>query len=113
MEKLKDKKLKEKLISCAWILGAILVMYIFKIPCPFKWLFKIDCPGCGITRAYISLLHLDFRQAFAYNHAFWVVPICGVFYLLDGKVFKTKWVNTVVEGGMYVLLILNWIFFKL
>ena len=113
MEKLKINKPKEKLISCACILGVAAAMYFLNITCVFKWLFGIECPGCGITRAYISLLHLDFKQAFAYNHAFWVVPICGVFYLFDSKVFKKKWVNNIVEGSMYVLLILNWIFFKL
>lgn len=113
MEKISKKKLKEKLISCAWILGAIGVMYIFQIPCLFKWALGIECPGCGITRAYISLFRLDLKQAFMYNHAFWVVPICGLFYLFDGNLFKNKWVNRILEGGAYLLLILNWIFFKL
>ena len=107
------KKRKEKLITCGWIFAAVLIMYIFKIPCLIKWAFGIECPGCGITRAYISLFRLDLKQAFMYNHAFWVVPICAVSYLFDGKLFKTKWVNTVLEGGAYLLLILNWIFFKL
>lgn len=113
MEKLNKHRLKEKLISCLWILGAILAMYIFKIPCPIKWAFGIECPGCGITRAYISLLQWDLKQAFMHNHVFWVVPICGLFYLFDGKLFKNKWVNILLEGGAYALLVLNWIFFKL
>ena len=113
MEKLNVKKLKEKLISCAWILGVVLVMYIFRIPCLIKWIFGIECPGCGITRAYISLFRLDLKQAFAYNHMFWAVPICFLFYIFDGKLFKNKWVNVILEGGIYLLLILNWIFFKL
>ena len=113
MKNLKNKKLKEKLISCAWILGAILVMYIFQIPCLIKWAFGFECPGCGITRAYICLFRLELDQAFRYNRMFWSVPIFFLFYLFDGKLFKNKWVNTVVEGGMLLLLILNWIFFKL
>ncbi len=113
MDKLNRKKLKEKLTSCAWILGVILVMYIFKVPCLIKWAFGIECPACGITRAYISLFRLDLKQAFMYNHVFWVVPICFLFYLFDGQLFKNKWVNVILEGCMYLLLILNWIFFKL
>lgn len=113
MKNLKIKKPKEKLISCAWILGAILIMYIFKIPCLIKWIFGIECPGCGITRAYVSLFQLDLMQAFQYNRVFWVVPICFLFYLFDGQLFKRKWVNIALEGSMYLLLILNWIFFKL
>ena len=113
MNNSKMKNLKKRLISCAWILGTILIMYIFKIPCLIKWAFGIECPGCGITRAYISLFRLDLKQAFMYNRMFWVVPFCFLFYLFDGQLFKNKWVNVILEGGMYLLLILNWIFFKL
>ncbi|MBO5388970.1 MAG: DUF2752 domain-containing protein [Lachnospiraceae bacterium] len=37
------------------------------VVCPFKEIFNIECPGCGGTRMAISLLHLDFYQAFRYN----------------------------------------------
>ena len=113
MERLKIHNLKEKLISCAWIFGVVLVMYIFKITCLFKWIFGIECPGCGITRAYISLLHLDLKQAFMYNHMFWAVPIFFLFYLFDGQLFKNKWANAILLGGLFLLVFLNWIFFKL
>lgn len=110
---MKIEKLKEKLISCALILAVVIVMYIFRVPCLFKLVFGIPCPGCGITRAYISLFRLDFTQAFAYNKMFWAVPVCGLFYLFDGKLFKNKWVNMILEGGIYLLIFANWIIFKL
>ena len=102
-------KLKEKLIYCGIILAVIGVMYFFKIPCLFKLLLKIECPGCGMTRAYISLLHLDIKKAFAYNAMFWAVPVCFVFYLFDDKIFKKQWINDVILYAVYLGLFANWI----
>ena len=109
----KIEKLKEKLIACALILAIAIAMYLLKIPCLFKVVLGIECPGCGITRAYLSVLRLDFEAAFMYNKMFWAVPICFLFYLFDGKLFKNKWVNIVLEGGIYLLVFANWILFKL
>jgi len=35
--------------------------------CLFKNIFGIDCYGCGITRAVLSGLHLNFEDAINYN----------------------------------------------
>ena len=35
--------------------------------CVFKNLFDIECAGCGGTRMFLSILKLDFYQAFRYN----------------------------------------------
>jgi hypothetical protein len=37
--------------------------------CTFKRLAGIGCPGCGLTRCFISLAHGDFAAAWAYNPA--------------------------------------------
>ncbi|ETZ19668.1 hypothetical protein N824_09360 [Pedobacter sp. V48] len=37
---------------------------IFLLPCPFKYLFKIDCPGCGFQRSLIFLLKGDWKRSF-------------------------------------------------
>ena len=87
----------------------IAVMYIFKIPCLFKALIGIDCPGCGMTRAYISLLHLDIRGAFAYNAMFWAVPVGYLLYLFDDNLFKQKWLNIGISVLVYGGLFVNWI----
>lgn len=35
-----------------------------------------SCPGCGLTRAIMHLIHLDFETAFAYNMlSFIILPI--------------------------------------
>ena len=35
--------------------------------CLSQLLFHIECYGCGMTRACMHLIHLDFEEAFAYN----------------------------------------------
>ena len=39
----------------------------FGIPCPIKAVTKLYCPGCGISRMFIALLHFDIPAAFSSN----------------------------------------------
>lgn len=42
------------------------------------------CPGCGMTRAVISLLNLDFYQAFRYNiFAIFLLPLLTVYFFSE------------------------------
>jgi len=34
------------------------------LPCMNKWLFGIDCPGCGLQRSIALLLNGEFVRAF-------------------------------------------------
>lgn len=43
--------------------AALLLLY----HCPFKLLTGIDCPGCGLTRAFACMLLCDPKAAFYYN----------------------------------------------
>ena len=35
--------------------------------CPINNIFGVSCFGCGLTRGFIAILHLDFKLAFHYN----------------------------------------------
>ena len=39
----------------------------FGIPCIFHLVTGLQCPGCGISRMFMSLAKLDFVAAFKYN----------------------------------------------
>ncbi len=54
--------------------------------CPSMRFFNVECPGCGMTRAVMHLVHFDFESALFYNWgSFIVVPILGVYWLLWTK----------------------------
>jgi hypothetical protein len=56
------------LLVAAIYLGMLLV----DISCPIKLLTGISCPGCGMTRAWLHLLHGDLSGAFSYHPLFWI-----------------------------------------
>lgn len=48
--------------------------------------FNKKCYGCGMTRAFQHLIHLDFKKAFEYNKlSFIVFPLLIVLILLELK----------------------------
>lgn len=56
------------------------------VPCVFHDLTGFYCPGCGITRSALSLLTLDFYQAFRYNPlAFIILPLYLTYTMVNKK----------------------------
>ena len=106
---MKIKNLSEKLITLGIVAVIVAVMYILGVQCFFKWLFKISCPGCGMTRAWISIFKFDFSAAFRYHPMFWSVPILGALYLFDGRIFKHTWLNYAVTIGILAGFFACWI----
>ena len=70
------------------------------IPCLFRKLTGFYCPGCGITRMFLSILQLDFYQAFRYNP---LVFILCLFFLLM-KILRFQFSVKVREYASYFLL---------
>lgn len=82
------KKAKETLLLFAG-LGAVCLLYQASgIGCPIKWATGVSCAGCGMTRAILCALRLQFGKAFYYHPLFWMVPACMLLYLFWGQVPK-------------------------
>lgn len=100
---------KDKLLTIGIFAVVLLGYLLIKPTCPMLWLLHIPCPGCGMTRAWFRVLALDFPGAFQMHGMFWSVPILGVYYLYDWKLFRNRW----VDGGVLLLIALgfaiNWI----
>lgn len=49
----------------------VTVPVVGKLPgiCAWKRAFDVDCPGCGLTRSFISLAHGDIGSAWHFNPA--------------------------------------------
>lgn len=79
-----------------WVLVPIVLLVLPKtffnegIPlCPSMIFLGMECPGCGLTRACMHLIHLDFEEAFAFNMlSFVVFPILAFWW---AKWFWTDW----------------------
>ena len=52
--------------------------------CPVQHFTGVPCPGCGLSRAAVALLRLDFHTAFRYHPMVFVLPPV-VLYALFGK----------------------------
>ena len=68
------------------------------IGCPIKYATGISCIGCGMTRAWLSLLHLDIRGAFYYHPAFFLPPL--VLIVLHLKYKKNQKILKYYHGIM-------------
>lgn len=53
------------------------------LPCPFKFITGIDCPGCGFQRAFILLLQGEWRASIALYPPTLPLILLGVFFLLE------------------------------
>lgn len=81
--------LKEKLrqnydliLATAVVTVYVGLTFVLPMKCPILWLTGFSCPGCGITRALVSLCRLDFAAAWHYNPViFYLVP-AAPFYLI-------------------------------
>ena len=60
------------------------------LPCVLYEVTGLKCGGCGLTRAAVSLLHLDFAAAFSY-HALW--PVFAAYILWVGVSFARVYVR--------------------
>ena len=82
MKQLDKKKLKEYGIPALAVLLVIALMYISGIGCPIRYMTGIPCAGCGMTRAAVALVLLDFKQALHYHPMVYALPIFVALYLL-------------------------------
>lgn len=106
----KIKNLKNKLLIIPFFIIMYILLYLLDTTCIIKYFTNIPCPGCGLTRAYLSLFKLDLYKAFHYHPLFWTIPILFLYYLFDGKLFKNKVINNLILIVIILLFINHWIY---
>ncbi len=84
----RHKRLGRLLIALGIFFGvsgfaALCILFVRKtggIPCPFFLISGLHCPGCGTTRAILSLLELDIPAALGYNaFAAILLPLIAIY----------------------------------
>lgn len=60
--------------------AAVVVLYVilesFGVTCPIKYITGISCAGCGMSRAWIALLHLIYMKRSCIIHCFPAASCC-------------------------------------
>ncbi|MDF2943491.1 MAG: putative rane protein [Herbinix sp.] len=77
------KIINDRLILIFFIFILYLLLTLFDVGCPIKYLTGISCPGCGMTRALRSALFFDFEAAFHYHPLFLLSPIIVFLFLFE------------------------------
>ena len=93
--------------TAAVLLGYYLFVRLtgLSIPCVFRLVTKLKCPGCGITHLFMHLFKLELREAFLSNPlVFVLLPFAGAYLAVkllfmpdrlenDSRAYKTAvWV---------------------
>jgi hypothetical protein len=65
--------------------GIIYWLQKHMLPCPFKYVTGIDCPGCGFQRSVVQLLQGNFAQSWALYPGTVPLIILALIYWLDKR----------------------------
>lgn len=81
---------KSQRIEAITAVTAVIVLYVilesFGVTCPIKYITGISCAGCGMSRAWIALLHLNIHDAFMYHPLFILPPVVVIVMLFKSKI---------------------------
>ncbi|MBR1743172.1 MAG: DUF2752 domain-containing protein [Lachnospiraceae bacterium] len=97
---------KSNIIFGACLAFILFMMLIFDLDCPILHITGISCPGCGMTRAYLRLLHFQIREAGFYHPLWWAPPFVPIFWLLykRGKVsHKVHQIFLYLFAGLFLV----------
>lgn len=86
-----------RVLECAACV-AVLAGFYRLVGCPIRLLTGISCAGCGMTRACLCALRLDFRQAFYFHPLYPLVPVGAALWLCRKKLSRA-----VLHGCMYAM----------
>lgn len=81
-----SRRYKDWIYPAGVILLAYTVFHFVGIGCPIRFVSGISCPGCGMTRAWLAVLRLDFAVAFYYHPLFFLPPVALAVWFLKSKI---------------------------
>lgn len=87
------KILRRTCAILAVIAAAVVAVFVFGDICPIYRTFRFPCPGCGMTRAWVSVLKGDIGAAAEYHPLWWAVPALAgavAVYILDKNASRKR-----------------------
>ena len=94
------KKVKMHVFLISLLLLCTVYCYVFG--CPFKNIFGIPCPTCGVTHALVSLFCLDFDSYMKYNPMALPLTI-SVLIAFHLNLFKHKKILTAIVVAVAII----------
>lgn len=80
---------KKNILLYGFIIILYVILELFGVTCPIRFLTGVSCAGCGMSRAWLSLLKGDIGMAF-YYHPLFLLPIpAALILLLKNKLPKS------------------------
>ncbi len=70
--------------------------------CVSKLVFGVPCPGCGLSRAFFSLITFNIPLAIYYNPLIFLIPIIA-FVLIFHDI---NWVNKIYQSKIFWIFLL-------
>ncbi|MBR0383050.1 MAG: DUF2752 domain-containing protein [Eubacterium sp.] len=80
------------------------LMQLAGITCPIRYFTGISCAGCGMTRAWIRVFHLQFHEAFSY-HPLFLLPLPTLVWILMRRKIRPRIWNTVMAMIVTIFLV--------
>lgn len=105
----KPVNLKFKFAFTILYLFIVVLASILELPCIFMGTIGIPCPGCGMTRALMSAVTLDFAEAFSYHWMFPAIPIMYIYFLWEGRLFENKLIDKMIWCVIGIGFLANWV----
>jgi len=72
------------------------------LPCPFKYLTGLDCPGCGFQRSVIALINGDLHKSLGLYPAAIPLILLSVYLIFD-KYFKLDNSKSIVKKTLFMV----------
>ena len=88
------------------LLGNYFHIYIH---CSIKTITGLYCPGCGITRMLLSIIQLDFYQAFRYNPLLFITLPIFIIFFLNALITKKEPLYNKISNKVWTIIIIIFI----
>lgn len=117
-QSVKSAETRRKILKIYAYILAVGVPYLvfvtlsgIKIPCIFKLSTGLDCPGCGVTRMFVSMAEFDFKSAFFFNPAAFVLFFAWnaiALFAFHGRItlfYSRKFLLSAMYVSIFVLIV--------
>lgn len=105
----------KKIINSSYFIVTFFLLIVYSViflitgnglPCIFHKITGFYCPGCGISRMFISIAKFDFYQAFRYNPLVFILLILFFIYVIIELIhFKKKGYYFKINKWLYIVLL--------